>query len=311
MNPWQIAAIVAGVLFVLAHYKTSRADGIYMGRLHPYRRLMFFIMRTRNESVVYYDDAIIADGIIEYLEEAKEKFGVDMTHIVVAAMNITLGENPTMNNFVVGRRMYKRKHRELTFSMKRKAMDKKAKLAVVKMQMEDNESFRDLCERINGSITHQRSGKKTHADKEFQLFDLFPRSVLRSFTWLFWALDYVNLLPYAFTKEDGLYTSCVIANLGSLGMKPAYHHLYEWGTSSLFVMVGRIEERAVVENGQVVIRKILPTRYSYDERIDDGLSAAYGMQTLKRVLENPARELGCLADDGSDAHPMWPREATS
>jgi hypothetical protein len=195
--------------------------------------------------------------------------------------------------------------------MKRKAMDKKAKLAVVKMQMEDNESFRDLCERINGSITHQRSGKKTHADKEFQLFDLFPRSVLRSFTWLFWALDYVNLLPYAFTKEDGLYTSCVIANLGSLGMKPAYHHLYEWGTSSLFVMVGRIEERAVVENGQVVIRKILPTRYSYDERIDDGLSAAYGMQTLKRVLENPARELGCLADDGSDAHPMWPREATS
>ncbi len=108
-----------------------------------------------------------------------------------------------------------------------------------------------------------------------------------------------------------MYTSAFIANLGSLGMPAGYHHLYEWGTSSLFVMVGRIEERAVVENGQVVIRKILPTRYSYDERIDDGLSAAYGMQTLKRVLENPARELGCLADDGSDAHPMWPREATS
>ncbi len=311
MNPWLIVAIVAGVLFVLVHFKTSRADGTYVRRLHPYRRLMFFIMRTRNESMVYYDDAIIADGILDYLARAKEEFGVDLTHIVVGAMNITLAENPTMNRFVVGRRMYQRKHRELTFSMKRKAMERKAKLAVVKMQMEDGETFRALCARINGSITHQRSGKRTHADKEYQLFDFFPRTGLRFFTWVFLALDYVNLLPYAFTKEDGLYTSCVIANLGSLGMKPAYHHLYEWGTSSLFVMVGHIEERAVVENGEIVIRKILPTRYSYDERIDDGLSAAYGMQTLKRVLENPAKELGGLAEDGSDIRPMWPREASA
>lgn len=305
MNPWLIAASVAGALIVLAHFKTSRADGIYIKRLHPYRRLMFFIMRTRNESMVYYDDAIDATGIEAYLAEAKDKFGVDMTHILVGAMNITLAENPTMNRFVVGRRMYQRRHRELTFSMKRKAMDKKAKLAVVKLQMEDDEDFRTLCARMNDSITHQRSGKKTHADKEYQLFDLFPRTGLRFFTWLFHALDYVNLLPYAFTKEDGLYTSSVIANLGSLGMKPAYHHLYEWGTSSLFVMAGRIEERAVVEDGQVVIKRVLPTRYSYDERIDDGLSAAYGMQTLKRVLENPAEELGCLSDDGADVRPMW------
>lgn len=303
MNPWLIAACVVASVVVLAHLKTGRADGIYIKRLHPYRRLMFFVMRTRNESAVYYDDAIEADGLLAYLDASKDS-GVDLTHIVVAAMNITLADNPTMNRFVVGRRMYQRKHRELTFSMKRKAMDKKAKIAVVKLQMEDDESFRGLVERINTSITHQRSGEKTHADKEYQLFDLFPRSGLRFFTWFFHALDYVNLLPYAFTKEDGLYTSCVIANLGSLGMKPAYHHLYEWGTSSLFVVVGQIEERAVVVDGEVVIKKFLPTRYSYDERIDDGLSAAYGMKTLKRVLENPAEELGCLADDGSDTRPM-------
>jgi hypothetical protein len=307
MNPWLIAALVAAALVVLAHFKTGRADGTLVKRLHPYRRLMFFIMRTRNESMVYYDDAIDAEGILDYLATAKEAHGVDMTHIIVAAMNITLAENPTMNRFIVGRRMYQRRHRELTFSMKRKAMDKGAKLAVVKLQMKEDESFSALVERMNDSIRHQRSGVKTHEDREYQLFDLFPRTVLRFFTWFFHALDYVNLLPYAFTKDDGLYTSCVIANLGSLGMQPAYHHLYEWGTASLFVMVGRIEERAVVVDGEVVIKKILPTRYSYDERIDDGLSAAYGMQTLKRVLEHPAEALGCLAPDGTDTRPMWPR----
>jgi hypothetical protein len=307
MSPWLITLSIMAALLVLVHFKTGRADGTLVKRLHPYRRLMFFIMRTRNESMVYTDDAIDAEGLLAYLEQTKDRLGADMTHIIVAAMNLTLAENPTMNRFIVGRRMYQRKHRELTFSMKREAMNKKAKLAVVKLQMQDEESFAGLVERMNGSIQHQRSGAKTHEDKEYGLFDLFPRSVLRFFVWFFQALDYVNLLPYVFTKDDGLYTSCVIANLGSLGMKPAYHHLYEWGTSSLFVMVGRIEERAVVVDGQVVIKKVLPTRYSYDERIDDGLSAAYGMQTLKRVLENPTEALGCLAQDGSDVRPMVSR----
>jgi hypothetical protein len=307
MSPWLITLSIMAALLVLVHFKTGRADGTLVKRLHPYRRLMFFIMRTRNESMVYTDDAIDAEGLLAYLEQTKDRLGADMTHIIVAAMNLTLAENPTMNRFIVGRRMYQRKHRELTFSMKREAMNKKAKLAVVKLQMQDEESFADLVERMNGSIQHQRSGAKTHEDKEYGLFDLFPRSVLRFFVWFFQALDYVNLLPHAFTKDDGLYTSCVIANLGSLGMMPAYHHLYEWGTSSLFVMVGRIEERAVVVDGEVVIKKVLPTRYSYDERIDDGLSAAYGMQTLKRVLENPTEALGCLAQDGSDVRPMVSR----
>ena len=69
LSPWQIALIVAAVLIVLAHYKTSRADGIFVRNVHPYRRLMWFIMPTRNESVVYYEDKIRAEKLLDYLEE--------------------------------------------------------------------------------------------------------------------------------------------------------------------------------------------------------------------------------------------------
>ena len=41
-----------------------------------------------------------------------------------------------MNRFVVGRRLYQRDGVWITFSMKPKKLDKKAKLAAVKMQME-------------------------------------------------------------------------------------------------------------------------------------------------------------------------------
>ncbi|MAY80464.1 MAG: hypothetical protein CL930_06715 [Deltaproteobacteria bacterium] len=302
---WAVTTfLILSALFVLAHFKTSRADGTLVKGAHPYRRLMWFVMPTRNECVVYYEDKIRAENLIQYLAEAKPKFECDVTHAAVAALNVAIGENPRMNQFVIGRRLYKRKERAITFSMKRKALDRKAKLAVVRIPMDNSENFASLAGRMNDSITHQRSGEKTHSDKEYALFNLLPRTVLRLFTWLFHALDYINLLPYAFTKEDSLYTSAVVANLGSLGMQPGFHHLYEWGTSSVFMMVGAIQDEPVVEDGSIVPGKVLTVRYSYDERIDDGLSTRRAILRVQEILSNPVEHLGCLNEDKATWKPM-------
>jgi hypothetical protein len=304
LAPWHWALIVFGVLIVLAHFKTSRADGIFVRNVHPYRRLMWFVMPTRNECVVYYEDKIRAEKLLEYLENGKTKLGCNMTHAYVAALNVAIAESPTMDQFVIGRRIYKRKERSITFSMKRVAKNAKAKIAVVRMPMQNEETFASLAERINGSIHHQRSGKPTHADKEYRLFDLLPRVALRFAVWLFHALDYLNLLPYAFTKEDALYSSAVVANLGSLEMNAGFHHLYEWGTASVFAMVGQVTEEPVVEDGKVVVGKVLTVRYSYDERIDDGLSTRKAIWRVNEILSDPETHLGCLSDDVSTHRPM-------
>ena len=307
MLPWHWGAVVAVVLIVIAHFKTSRADGILVGKVHPYRRLMWFVMPTRNECVVYYEDKIRAENLIAYLDDVRPTLGCNVTHAYVAALNVAIAESPTMDQFVLGRRMYKRKVRSITFSMKRKAKDAKAKIAVVRMPMDNTEPFASLAGRINGSISHQRSGKKTHTDKEYQLFDLLPRTGLRFFVWLFHALDYINLLPYSFTKEDALYTSAVVANLGSLEMDSAYHHLYEWGTASVFATVGQIKDEAVVEDGKVVAAKVLTVRYSYDERIDDGLSTRKAIRRVNEILRDPHTHLGCLGEDETTHKPMVTR----
>ena len=295
-------------VLTLAELKTSRPDGILRGRLHPYRKLMPFIMRTRNESVVYFDTYVRAEALLDYLDRAKKSFDINITHLLVASLNYTFAANPAMNQFISGRRIYQRKTRQITFSMKRKKLNKKAKLAVVKMEMKDGETMRELTERINGKINVERSGKKTYADKEYALFNLLPRPALQIAAWFLRTLDFYNLLPYSFMKTDGMYTSCVIANLGSVGMDPGFHHLYEWGNAPLFMMVGKIEDKAIVENGQVVPAKILHVRWSYDERIDDGLTARYGINGVVEALEDPDRFFGCVKEDGSDTHPLWPLE---
>ncbi len=268
-------------------------------------------MPTRNESVVYFDEYVRAEPVLEYLEHAKAEFDANMTHVIVAACNIALAKHPAMNKFVVGKRMYMRNARWFTFADKRKKKDAKSKLGIVKLRMEDGETFRQLVERINGSINAERSGKKTELDKELSVVLLAPRFVLAILVRIARYLDYLNLLPRFFIDGEGMYTSVFIANLGSVGLGAGYHHLYEWGTAPIFIMTGKIEEKPCVgADGQIEVGKVLHIRISFDERTDDGLTAGLGVRTVHEILTDPAAWLGGLQANGTVDLPMWPRSAS-
>ena len=296
MVPLEIVYIVIGLILVLwiaMNLKTSRKDGTLL-KVHPFRRIMQFIMQTRTESVVYFDTFLKAEELLKYIEAAREHFHVDVTHCLVGAAFKGLQENPKMNRFIVGRRIYQRNDEQVTFSMRRKKLDSEAKLATVKMTAQKGETFRALCERIGAEVNVERSDARTYQDKEFDLFLFLPRFALNGAFKLMRWLDYHNMLPHAFIRKDALYTSAFIANLGSLGMGAALHNLYEWGNCPLFMMAGQIEDRAVVVDGKVLPQKTLHLRWSYDERIDDGFNGRFGIASVQRILENPFEELGCL-----------------
>lgn len=293
------------VLYLVVELKTSRPDGDLV-RMHPFRRIMQYLMITRNESVVYFEAHVDATKLLNYLKVTKVKLEGDVTHATVAACGIALASTPRMNQFVMGRRLYRRRGNWLTFSMKRKALDREAKIGTVKLEFLDGETFAQWCARVNAGIGVERSGKKTSGDKELDLFNLLPRPFLRTTAWAINQLNYYNLLPGFFIKDDPMHTSLFIANLGSLNMGPGYHHLYEYGTCPLFIMFGKIEEGPMVEDGQLVVRPRVHVRFSYDERIDDGLNARFGIDKIKEVLADPEKFLGCIADDNRDHFAMWP-----
>jgi len=285
----------------------NRPDGTLLDKVHPYRTMMSHLMPTRNESVVYFDDYVLAENLIEYLDQANNRFDCDITHALLGAATAAFSINPKMNMFTVGRRLYQRKGVYLTFSMKRKRLNREAKISAVKMEVEPGqESFKELCDKVNSKINVERSGKKTYTDKELDLFLKIPRTVLDFAVKALKTADYYNLLPGAFIKGDPMYTSMFIANLGSLNMRAGFHHLYEWGTCPLFMMVGRIEDKPWVVDGEIQVRKVLHIRWSYDERIDDGLTANKGILGVNKVLSDPHRYLGCLEE--SDDHPLTMNE---
>ena len=287
---WMMA--LAGVvgLWMLLELKTSRSDGTLVKGLHPYRRIMQYIMTTRNESLVYFDVQANAAALLAYLKNNKEK-NITLIHVLVGALAQTLEQNPKMNRFVSGRRLYQRKGMSITFTAKRKKLDAKSKLAMVQMPIEEGTPFSAIVNRMNEKINVERSDRRTYADKEYDLFNLLPRPLLVMAVKLLKTLDYYNILPGFFIRDDALYVSCVLTNLGSLKMAPAYHHLYEWGNCPLFLMVGQVEERVVAHNGEIRTEEVLPMRIAFDERIEDGLTAKQGIEHFVTILEAPEDNL--------------------
>lgn len=279
-----IFVFVCIVLFVIIDAKTSRSDGVYLPTTHPYRKIMPFVMKNRNESLVFFDMSVPAENLNTFLEQ-RENVGI--TQCVVAAVSKVLHEHPNANRFVSGGRLYQRNEVVVSFSMKRQKMGDGSKIAVVRQVIPKEDSFDQLCASIAQKVDLERSEATTYADKEYALLTSLPRFALRLGVWFVKMLDDFNILPTSFMDHDGLYCSAFVANVGSLGMQPGYHHLYEWGNCPIFITVGAIEERTLGFDARVRVCNIVPIRIAFDERINDALGVKRAIEKLRSILSNP------------------------
>ncbi|MBC8452243.1 MAG: 2-oxoacid:acceptor oxidoreductase, partial [Spirochaetes bacterium] len=80
-----------------------------------------------------------------------------------------------------------------------------------------------------------------------------------------------------------------IANLGSINIpNPPYHHLYEWGTTSLFLTLGRLHRTTILdENDNEFIKDTIQLGITIDERIAEGFYFMKALRILQEHLENP------------------------
>jgi hypothetical protein len=92
---------------------------------------------------------------------------------------------------------------------------------------------------------------------------------------------------------DPMFASLFAANLGSVGIDNTFHHLYEYGTVSLFGVLGTMRKETVLgEDGKPVGRETVQVRWTFDERINDGLYCAGSLQIVRDVVERPDQVIG-------------------
>jgi hypothetical protein len=265
-----------------------RSDGV-RARIPAYRRIMPFIMRTRNESAVYFTQTLDLTRTLPFLDRFNAAGGPRITlfHLFAYAAIRTIKDRPRLNRFIAGGSVYDRHGIYLSYSAK-KTLSDDSPMVVLKRRFEGTEDFAQMLALMGADLKEGRSAKESHVDKELALFLRLPALLLALGVRVINALYNLNLLPRAFFEPDPLFASMFIANLGSLKMKAAYHHLYEYGNIPLFAVVGRVEQLPVVaQDGTVVARPMAEIRYTLDERVEDGLYCAQSLELVRNIVENP------------------------
>ena len=114
-----------------------------------------------------------------------------------------------------------------------------------------------------------------------------PRLVLRFVVWLVKLLDYFGIAPKFLLELSPFHGSVFLTSMGSLGIKPVYHHLYDFGTVPAFIAFGRKRRAEEVHDGEIVECKYMDLRFNLDERICDGFYYASVIKYFLRLLAHP------------------------
>lgn len=268
-----------------------RPDGDYVKDLSRIRRMIPYVMDKRNESIVFYDQKVNVEKLDLFLENFEKKTGRKITYmpLIVWAVVQVMKERPRLNRFVAGRRIYQRRGLWITFSAKKGKTDKHP-LVTVKRKFDPESSFSEILAIVDEAVGESRSDKETYTDKEMKALLKLPVFLLGTLIRLQKWLDNWGLLPGSFYQTDPLYSSVFLANLGSINVDSAYHHLYEYGSIPLFMVFGKANDEVVVgENRQPVVRRLMTVRYNFDERVEDALYCYRGTEIFRERLEDPGK----------------------
>jgi hypothetical protein len=198
-----------------------------------------------------------------------------------------LHKYPTMNRFVVGGRLYQRKGIWFTYSAKQ-SLKGKSPLLVLKRRFDPDESFEAMVAAMTAQLRGDRyGGTISQADHEAALILKLPGVARRVVVAAGRLLDAWGLLPNSMLEPDPLYASVFFANLASIGMDPCWHHLYEYGTIGVFCVIGRPTTDPGSPTSGPDRRRTMELRWTFDERVEDGLVAGYALKRAKQILEDP------------------------
>lgn len=269
----------------------QRKDGdSIQDRLKDGRKFLPYILGPATDSWILWEEIIKIQPALDFIETWNEthppELKLTLHSLLLRACAKAYPLNPRMNRFVAGNQYYQRDGIYISFSAK-KEFSESGGLLIFKRRFEPNETIEEMLHDLRNMLQRDRKAKTSDQEKETSTLLRLPRPLLQLGMMGVRALDYFNLLPPSFIDGNPLFAGMFISNLGSLGMNSGWHHLYKFGNVCLFGVMGSPYDAPVVEDGKVVARKVCSLKWTFDERVEDGLNAGRAAGTVTQFLENP------------------------
>ncbi len=268
----------------------DRPDGRKLRSLTPMTLVTPYIMKTRVTAANMIRDSIDVEPMEQYIREKRSQgmknFGV--MHVLIAAYVRACSQMPYINRFVSGQRVFSREKVIINMVIK-KDMNRESPDTCMKYIFEPDATAEEVYTQIQNAIEAYRSREDESAfDKLAGALNYIPGLVLKFLVWFLNLLDYFGLLPMFLINLSPFHGSMFITSMGSLGIPPIFHHLYDFGNVPVFLAFGA-KRRAYEadKDGNVITKRYLDYTYVLDERICDGYCYASALKLMRSLYKNP------------------------
>ncbi len=278
-----------------------RSDGKKVKGMEIIEKAGPFFMPQRIDAVNLFDMKVPCGPLDEFIaKERKNGNHYTYSHIVYATLIRVLYTRKKMNRFIMRGSTYQRNYLSISMDIKKKLEDN-AEDITLKMYFTGKESIEEVKSILDGEITKNVEGNTTHkTTKTAGILCHLPDFMFRWFMAFARWLDRHGILGKSLIDASPFHTSCFITNLKSIKLPAIYHHLYNFGTTSMFVAMGKERMEPYVENNkELKIGKFLELKISLDERIADGFYMGRSLKLFRELLANPETLLTRMPDDGS------------
>ena len=268
----------------------DRSDGRRLRTTSPMLTFTPFIMPHRYDATNTYSDSFDVTKVDAYCRQKVKQgythFG--FLHVFLAAYVRTVSQRPGINRFISGQRVYARNDITVVMAVKR-SMSLEAEDTCIKVHFSPDETIDQIYEKFNAVVQENtKEGEKNAFDKLNRLLLCIPRLLLRGTVGFLKFLDYHGWLPKKLLELSPFHGSLIITSMGSLGIKPVYHHLYDFGNLPIFVAYGaKRSEVTLDKEGNANKRRYIDIKVVTDERICDGYYYASAFKMMRRFVENP------------------------
>ena len=271
----------------------DRKDGYKLRKADPFFRIIPYLMKERSDAQVFFEDRVYLEDTDKLIRQLRDEgHAVGFLHVVIASMVRVISQRPKINRFVAGKKTYARK--EISFSIAiKKDMAEDTEETTIKIIFEPTDTIYDVIEKINKLIDENKNTEnKNNTDKAAKFFSILPGFLINWSLNLVRFLDAYGKLPRFLTELSPFHSSVFITDLGSLGIKGVYHHIYNIGTNTIFLAFGtKTKEQFIDQDNSVTIKKSMDIKVVVDERVVDGYYFAKSIKLAKRIMANPSQLL--------------------
>jgi pyruvate/2-oxoglutarate dehydrogenase complex dihydrolipoamide acyltransferase (E2) component len=266
----------------------KRGDGYLVKGIDPIIALTPYLMPMRCDAQVMLNYRLDYEKLARYTaEKARDGHRITFMEIFFAAYVRAISQLPELNRFIANKRFYTRKDIVCSFAVLQDTADGSIKENIAKCKFDPRDTIFDVAARIKSAIEVTR--KESASNSTMKVANILKNPYIANFvTILARVLDRYGILPRYLLEASPFHTGLFFSNNASIGLPPVYHHIYNFGTTSLFVVIGNVERTVEIDaEGKPVRKRILPAGVTADERICAGMVYSQFLKLYQHLITNP------------------------